>query len=100
MLQSAWLFIGTVAILSTAGALLVSDNALAIITGVLGFVSWGMFAYGSLEVVIVTQSTVFTYTLPSVTMFSVMAALVPGYVALTGPVEVVDRVRRGDAQEL
>lgn len=100
MLESGWLFVGVVATIATVGALSTPDDVLAIITGVVGTVSWVLFAYGALDVSVVADSATQTFTMPALTLFAVMMALPPAYVALTGPVEVVGRVRRTSADEV
>jgi len=106
MLESAWLFVGTVAVLSTGAAVLApvlspSDgDVLAIVLGVAGFVSWGVWTYGTLNIVVVGESVTYSFAQPSLTLLGVMLALVPGYVALTGPVEVVSRARDGDMRDV
>lgn len=93
MLLAAWLFLGALAVLTTGIALLTSDDSLAIITGILGMLSWGLFAYNALEVEVVDAGTTVTMTMPSVTIISLAFAVVPTLIALTGPVEIVARVR-------
>lgn len=98
MLQSAWLFVGLVAILATIGALLTDDDGIAIITGALGFVTWGIFAYGALNVEVAEAPE--PYVMPEVTILAVALALIPGYIALTGPVEIISRARDTDLQDV
>lgn len=100
MLESAWLFVGGVAVVATAGALLTPDDVLAIITGVAGTVAWLIFAYGSLDVRVIGDSVTYSFTMPSVTLFAVMMAIPPAYVMLTGPFEAVARVRSPSPDEV
>lgn len=100
MLQSAWLFIGTLAIITTTGALLVQDDAMAIILGVAGFLTWGFFAYGALDVRVSTEAVTYSYSLPSVTILAVGFAIIPGFIALTGPTELVGRAREARPEDL
>lgn len=100
MLESTFLFVGTVALITTIMALLTPDDAMAIITGVSGFLSWGLIAYGSLDVQVVGDSTTFTFTQPSVTVWAIVMALIPAYIALTGPTELVNRFRQPSQQNL
>jgi len=62
MLESGWLFTGAIAVLMTVLALLTQTSAvrhfgqadgISIVVGALGTIAWGIFAYGSLEVVAV-----------------------------------------------
>jgi hypothetical protein len=108
MLQSAWLGIGFIALCATAvavstktkGAMLFpNDDGVAIYSGVVGFIAWGFVAYGSLNVRVAGDSTVHSFSMPSVTLFAVMMAVVPGFIALTGPVDIVRRARDGATLE-
>lgn len=100
MLLAAWLFIGVLAVLSTGIALLTTDDDLAIISGIAGLLTWGLFAYNALEVEVVDGGTTVTMTMPSVTIISVAFAVVPTLIALTGPVEIVSRVRDTTQEEV
>ena len=100
MLNTAWLFIGVVSVLITAGAILTPDDGWAILLGVAGFVSWGIFAYAALEITVPTDATTYQFTLPIVTMYGVIMSLIPGYIALTGPTEIVGRWRDADIDEI
>lgn len=94
MIESAWLFTGGLATLATIGALLTTDDGMAIITGVLGFISWGVWTFGTLEVIVVRDAVTYSYSMPSITFVGLAFALVPAYIALTGPVEIVARYRK------
>ena len=100
MLQSAWLFIGVIALLvtgvsvltKTEGARLIpNDDAVAIYSGIVGFVSWGIWTYGSLDVRVVGDSVTYTFNMPAVTLFGVAMATIPAFIALTGPANIVRR---------
>lgn len=97
MLESAWLFIGAVAILTTAGSIaaldIYSKDTLALVLGVAGVGAWLMLAYGSLDVRVVGDSVTYSFTMPAVTLFCGAMALVPAFIALTAPVELVARAR-------
>jgi len=101
MLESAWLFVGVVAILATGVALSTQTqtvaqgqnaDGIAIITGIAGFLTWGVWTFGTLEIEVLAQdgSTV-VFTSPSLTFLGLMLMLVPGYIALTGPAEIIRR---------
>lgn len=91
MLESAWLFTGALAVLATVGAVLAPDDGLAIVGGTAGFLAWGVWTFGTLEIVAVGDSSTFTFTHPSLTMLGIAMALVPAYIALTGPVSIISR---------
>lgn len=109
MLESAWLFVGRIAfawtVLTVAAAAYVNtaDNngdALATIGGVVGFVLWGVWTYGALDVSVVGDSVTYTFVHPELAILGVAMALVPGYIALTGPFELVSRFRDGQMDDL
>jgi len=110
MLESAWLFTGAisaivslVAILTQtqAAATIPQDDGVAIVAGVIGFVSWGVFAFGALNVRVVGDAVTYTFSMPSVAILATILALVPGYIALTGPAEIVaSRYRNPSTDEI
>jgi len=104
VLETGWLFVGCVAVLATAGAVLAplrfDDDVVAMVLGIAGFVSWGVWTYGTLDVVVVGESVTYTFSMPALTLFGVCMALIPGYVGFVSPIEVVARAREGDVREL
>lgn len=100
MILQAWLFVGVVAILASGMALLTTDDGVAVLTGVLGFVAWGVWVFGSLNLQVVRDATVYTFSSPVVAFIGIAFALVPAWIALTGPVEIIGRWREGDHREL
>jgi len=100
MIESGWLFAGAVAILATGVALGTDDDGVAILGGTAGTITWGVWTFGSLNVDVVADSgSVVTVTNPSLTLLGIALALVPAYVALTGPVELVQRAASGTRTE-
>lgn len=99
MIASAWLFLGLVATLLTAGVVLVPDEGWAIVLGVAGFVTWAMVAYGAFDVTVIRDTT-HHYQMPVVALFAVMMACIPGYIALTGPANLMDTFRSADASDV
>lgn len=109
MLESGWLFTGVVAILATGVALSTQtetvaksgqSDGIAIMSGIAGFVSWGVWSFGTLDVTVVGDSVTYSFSLPSLTMLGVMLALVPGYIALTGPADIIARSREPNSREV
>ena len=100
MLLQAWLFIGVVALVASGVALMTSDDGLAVMTGILGFVTWGVWVFGSLNLSVVRDATVYTYSLPAVAIVGIAFAIIPGFIALTGPVEVIGGWRSVSQREL
>lgn len=97
MLESMWLFIGRVAfvwtLLVVGGAVYLDarDDGLAIVGGIIGFVMWGVWTFGTLNVEVVDAGVVYEFSSPAATLLGIALALVPGYIALTGPIEIIDR---------
>lgn len=109
MLQLTFLFVGVTAVLATgvalstqteAAALFPNDDGIAIMSGVVGFLAWGFFAFGALNVEVVSNGSVVSTSMPQVTYFSIAMAVIPGYVALTGPVQIVRRARNTSAKDV
>jgi len=102
MLESTWLFLGTLATLSTLAAVLIPArlDTIAIVAGVVGFILWGMVAYGALNLVVVGDAVTYTFSMPPVTVVTAMISLLPGYVALTGPVDLIAKARSPQAREI
>lgn len=109
MLESAWLFVGRIAFLWTlvtlAGAIYVdgsdkTGDALATVGGSVGVVLWGVWTYASLGIEVVDGGTTVTFEQPTLVILGVAMALVPAYIALTGPIELVDRYRQATPEDL
>jgi len=109
MWASAWLFVGAIAFIWTLVTLLAAayadptDNTgdgLTIIGGTIGFILWGVWTYGTLEVEVVSNGTELTFVSPELTILGVAMALIPGYLALTGPIELVNRAREPRTDEI
>jgi len=111
MLESAWLFIGFVALCSTGVALSTktevaglygSDDGIAIFSGIVGFLSWGVWTYGTLNLTVITNSgDRITAPMPELAYFGVAMALIPAYIALTGPAETISsRYRDTEANDI
>lgn len=99
MLESAWLFVGVVGILATATAVVTPDDGVAIVAGVAGFVTWGVWTFGSLNLEKPIQGNPeLVFSEPAITLLGIGLALVPAYIALTGPVEIIGRARRGETR--
>lgn len=109
MLESAWLFTGSIAFVWTlvtvwaAVAVDSTDNsgdALATVGGVVGFILWGVWTFGSLEIVVVGEGVTYSFTHPEIAILGVAMALIPGYIALTGPIELISRAREPDVRDI
>lgn len=100
MLESAWLFIGVVATVVTFGCVMTPDDGWAILLGVVGFLSWGAFAYGGFDITVVGDSVTYSFANPAVSFWGLIMSLIPGYIALTGPADIITNYSRVDADDL
>lgn len=88
MLQFTFIFVGLVALTATAQTLRTADDQLAILSGLIGALSWGLWSYSALDVVIISNGTQYAASYPSLAAFGV-ALVVPNlFVALTGPLRI------------
>lgn len=100
MIESGWLFTGLLATLATAAAIITNDDGFAVMAGIVGFVTWGVWTFGSLNVEVFADSTTYTVSTPELTILGIAWALVPGYIALTGPVNIIQRYRDAEMRDL
>lgn len=109
MIESAWLFVGRIAflwtVLTVGAASFLSgrigdEDAFATVAGVVGFILWGVWSFGTLNIEVVGDAVVYEFTHPELTILGIAMALVPGYIALTGPIELVNRFREADQDSL
>lgn len=84
------IFIGVVAAAATLLAVTTSNNEVAIITGLIGGITWLLFAFFALDVTVFDDSgAAQTVRYPALAAWGVMLATPNFYVALTGPLELV-----------
>lgn len=91
--MATFLFLGALGVLTNAAAILTSQDTFAIMAGTVGFVVWGVWSFGALNVREVTRCCVQQYSFPPLAIIGLMFALVPAYIALTGPLELAARAR-------
>jgi hypothetical protein len=98
MIWQGWLFVGLIALYATSRALRETMNPSAIVHGIVGFVTWLVFGYQSLNVVVVSNGTELgPYYYAPVALLAAGLAVMNLYVAITGPIVAVaddDRLRR------
>lgn len=108
MIESAWLQVGRIAFLWTVFIVAVAiyadpregvGDGIVTVGGAVGFVLWGVWTFGALNIQTLDGGSEFTYTHPEIAILGVALALLPGYLALTGPLELVGRATRGDLDE-
>lgn len=106
MLETGWLFLGRAALVWTLAVVLASSyyreagDDVAMVGGTIGFVLWGVWSFGTLNVEVVSGGSVITSSSPALTLVGVAMAIIPGYLALTGPIEMVARYRRAEQGDL
>lgn len=100
MLESVYLFIAVCSLIFTIATILTPDDGWAIVLGLAGFLSWGVLAYASLNIVVVADAVTYEFTQPIATFFCVIMSLIPGYVALTGPADAILNYKRADGDDL
>jgi len=97
---TAWLVIGLLAILATVGAGITQTelvrtvgnaDGIAMVTGAIGTIAWGIWSYGALAVEHIAPSTTYVFSMPAVSVLGVALAIVPAYVLLTGPYEMLSQ---------
>lgn len=94
MQELTWVFLGVIAAAATYVALSTPDDQRVIIFGLIGFLTWGLFAYGALSVQHVSANGVISiHRYPALTAWGLMMAAPNFYVALTGPLELVRNPR-------
>lgn len=99
MLQLTYLFLGAVAFIVTVLTLTTADDQTAILTGIMGAVSWLLWAYSSLNIVVVDGGGAdVAHQYPSLAAFGVVMAIPNLFVALTGPLQIA-RDPRGLAEQ-
>lgn len=111
MLESTYLFIGAVAVLTTSFAVVSTQtiargwygkraNNVAEIGGLLGMFSWWLLAYGSLDIRVVGDAVTYSFSQPAVTIWCLMMSIPPLYVAVKGPLEALVRPTETRAEEV
>lgn len=94
MIWQGWLFVGLVALYATSRALRETVNPTAILHGIVGFVTWLVFGYQSLNVVVVSNGTEFAYYYAPVALLAAGLAIINFYIAITGPIAAVTDAER------
>lgn len=90
MNPTAWIFVGVIGAASTYISLTTESDDLAIIAGLIGTLSWLLFAYSALNVTFYDGSgTERVARYPSMAAFGLAMAAPNVYVALTGPLELL-----------
>lgn len=86
----AWIFIGAIGAGATLISVTTDNDQVAIISGLVGTLSWLLFAYFSLSITTIDQSGTFhTTRYPALAAYGVAMALPNFFVALTGPLEIL-----------
>lgn len=99
MLESAWLLLGVMAFVWTVLNVLVSSIVSAetydfvIIASTAGMIMWGVWVFAALSgVEVAGDTTVHTFNMAPVALVGLVMVLPNIYLALIGPIEILDRV--------
>lgn len=87
MLDLAWLFIGLIGLVATIAAVATDENEIAIVAGLLGMFAWLLWSFGAYAGIETASGT--EYQMWPVALLGTAIALVPGFIALTGPIEIL-----------
>jgi hypothetical protein len=96
MIIWGWLFVGLLAAILLRQALYTTDDNVAIMTGLLSFGAWGLFAYQSLSVEFTLGGGAdpVTRRYPAMALFAVAFGVIGLYIALTGPIAAIGTAAR------
>lgn len=86
----ALIFIGLVAAGATLISVTTDNDDIAIISGIIGSLSWFLFAYSSLSITTFEGGTAHTTRYPALAVWGVAMAVPDVIVALTGPLEIIN----------
>lgn len=109
MLESGWLFLGRIAfvwtLLALLGAVYLDDrdetaDGLIIVAGAVGVVLWGVWTFGALNIEVVDGGVAYEFTHPELAIVSVVMGVISGYLALTGPFDIILRARDAELRDL
>lgn len=78
-----------------------SDGSiLQFFTSVLAFICYGVFTYGSLNVVVVGDSVTYQFQMPAVTMVGVALTVSSLFLVLSEPLDAIGQYRGAEVQDL
>lgn len=100
MLLTGWLVIVAHGTLATALALLTDDDGIAIFAGIVGFLAYGIASFGAFDLVVISNGTELQRNEWLVSGMLLTLSVIPGWIALTGPVNIIRRVREPEAREV
>lgn len=91
MNELAWILLGVIGAGATFVSVTTDNDQIAILSGLVGTLSWLLFAYGALGVTTIDQSgTLHTSRYPALAAYGVAMAIPNFFVALTGPLEILN----------
>lgn len=108
MYVTAWAVLSALCLLWTGALLYVATRtetdvaAISQLMGVIGTILWLVWAWGTLEIQVPSEDTTaeIVYSHPELALVGLLMALPPAYIALTGPFELVKRVREGNIDDV
>lgn len=100
MLLTAWLVVVAIAVLATLGAVTTTDDGVAIVAGITGFITFGIAAFGAFDLTVIDGGTTTQIQEPTIAILMLALSILPGLIALTGPVQIISRVRETRMEEV
>lgn len=100
MILEGWLFIGAVGFVATYVTLTTSQDDVGIMFGLLGMLSWALFALQSLHVEVLAggKTDPVSYSYAAVCVWGLALAVANLYVVLNGPIAIIDQRDRADSE--
>jgi len=69
-------------------------------TSVLAFICYGVFTYGSLNVVVVGDAVTYAFSMPAVTIVGLALTVSAVFLVLSEPVNAINAYRNADVRDL
>lgn len=95
MIYQGWLFVAAVGVLAAYVTLTTPEDDVAIMFGLVGLLTWGLFSYQSLyiEVLAGGKTDPITYSYPAMSIWGLAMAVTCLYVVINGPIGLIDQRR-------
>lgn len=100
MILEGWLFIGVVAFAATYVTLTTQQDDVGIMFGLVGLLSWAVFAFQSLHVEVLAGGVTdpVSYSFAAVSVWGIALAVANLYVVVNGPIAIIDQRGRADQE--
>jgi len=107
VLESAWLLLGILGTfwqflaLGSMAYFSADDGSIfQFFTSVLAFICYGVFTYGSLNVVVVGDAVTYSFSMPAVTIVGLALTVSAVFLVLSEPVNAINAYRNADVRDL